>query len=70
MSHVVLQHAGHVRSAANGRSREMNKAAVAEGSQTLSTMLTEAPPEEQKLILGESLYPLVHQLKVKIHPVN
>ncbi|XP_060215778.1 uncharacterized protein LOC132642743 isoform X2 [Lycium barbarum] len=35
----------------------------AEGSVDLSTMLTVAPPTQQKQILGEHLYPLVRQQK-------
>lgn len=37
----------------------------AEGSEMLSSLLAASPPEQQKHILGERLYPLVahHQVK-------
>lgn len=41
----------------------------AEGSEMLSSVLAAAPPEQQKQILGERLYPLVghHQVKIFSH---
>ncbi|KAL2481321.1 Polyadenylate-binding protein 7 [Abeliophyllum distichum] len=65
------QHAGHVKYVPNGRSREMSKGSPvpiadgsgAEGSEMLSSQLAAAPPEQQKQMLGERLYPLVSQHK-------
>lgn len=60
----------------NGRVREMSKGSGisssvtssvgtgSEGSDMLSSKLSAAPPEQQKQILGERLYPLVHKHKV------
>ncbi|KAL2514303.1 Polyadenylate-binding protein 7 [Forsythia ovata] len=65
------QHAGHVKYVPNGHSREMSKGSPvpiadgsgAEGSEMLSSQLAAAPPEQQKQMLGERLYPLVSQHK-------
>ncbi|CAI9783139.1 unnamed protein product [Fraxinus pennsylvanica] len=65
------QHAGHVNYVPNGRSHEMSKGSPvpiadgsgAEGSEMLSSQLAAAPPEQQKQMLGERLYPLVSQHK-------
>ncbi|XP_039070052.1 polyadenylate-binding protein 7-like [Hibiscus syriacus] len=57
----------------NGRAREVNKGSDAapggsnsvlvftQGSEMLSSMLAAASPEQQKTILGERIYPLVHK---------
>ncbi|XP_052173604.1 polyadenylate-binding protein 7-like isoform X2 [Diospyros lotus] len=52
------QRTGQPRYVPNGRVREMNK-----GSEMLSSRLAAAPPEQQKQILGEQLYPLVQKHK-------
>lgn len=75
----VLQRTGQAKYVPNGRQRELNKGsgvsstgsnsvgAGPQGSETLSSMLAAATPEQQKQILGERLYPLV--LKQKVIPV-
>ncbi|CAN4121462.1 unnamed protein product [Withania somnifera] len=71
------QQAWQAKYASNGRLRGMNKGFVSsaststvgsfsEVSDNLSTMLTAAPPKQQKQILGEHLYPLVSQYKPKL----
>ncbi|XP_022859246.1 polyadenylate-binding protein 7-like [Olea europaea var. sylvestris] len=68
------QHAGHVKYVPNGRSSETSKRSPvpiangsgAEGSEMLSSQLAAAPPEQQKQMLGERLYPLVSQHKVNL----
>ncbi|KAG5556748.1 hypothetical protein RHGRI_007124 [Rhododendron griersonianum] len=69
------QRSGQVRYVPNGRVREMSKGSGisssvtssvgtgSEGSDMLSSKLSAAPPEQQKQILGERLYPLVHKHK-------
>lgn len=44
----------------------------AEGSEMLSSLLAASPPEQQKHILGERLYPLVahHQVRSFILPFS
>ncbi|CAA2970445.1 polyadenylate-binding 7 [Olea europaea subsp. europaea] len=57
------QHARHVY-VPNGRSNEMSKGSpvpIADGSEMLSSQLAAAPPDQQKQMLGERLYPLVSQ---------
>ncbi|KAJ8532786.1 hypothetical protein K7X08_015675 [Anisodus acutangulus] len=72
------QQAGQVKYAPTGRFCGMNKGfgvssagtskvgSFSEGSENLSTMLTSAPPKQQKQILGEHLYPLVSQYKPNV----
>lgn len=60
----------------NGRVHEMSKAygiapsftspvgTGSEGSEMLSSKLSAATPEQQKQILGERIYPLIHKHKV------
>lgn len=70
----LFQHAGHVKYVPNGRSSETSKRSPvpiangsgAEGSEMLSSQLAAAPPEQQKQMLGERLYPLVSQHKVNL----
>ncbi|CAI9760643.1 unnamed protein product [Fraxinus pennsylvanica] len=65
------QHVGHVKYVPNGRSSKMSKGSPvpiadgsgAEGSEMLSSQLAAAPPEQQKQMLGDRLYPLVSQHK-------
>ncbi|KAI8563197.1 hypothetical protein RHMOL_Rhmol03G0094000 [Rhododendron molle] len=72
---INQQRSGQVRYVPNGRVREMSKGSGisssvtnsvgtgSEGSDMLSSKLSAAPPEQQKQILGERLYPLVHKQK-------
>ncbi|KAI8567400.1 hypothetical protein RHMOL_Rhmol02G0119000 [Rhododendron molle] len=72
---INQQRSGHVRYVPNGRVREMSKGSGisssvtssvgigSEGSDMLSSKLSAAPPEQQKQIFGERLYPLVHKQK-------
>ena len=72
---MLFQQDGQARCVPNGRVREMNRAngvssmvsgsvaSATEGSEKLSR-LAAAPHEQQKQILGERLYPLVHKQKV------
>lgn len=76
----ALQRAGEVKYVPYGRQREMNKGfgvsstdansvgVVPQGSEMLSSMLAAAPPEQQKQILGERLYPLIQKQKVLQEP--
>ncbi|XP_022144571.1 polyadenylate-binding protein 7 [Momordica charantia] len=69
---------GQVKYVPNGRPRETNKASgpssaafssvgdVSQGSQILSSMLAASPPDQQKQILGEHLYPLVQKHKPEL----
>ncbi|KAK4478692.1 hypothetical protein RD792_014186 [Penstemon davidsonii] len=62
------QQRSHVKFVPSGRSHEINKGSAvvqtgAEGSEMLSSLLSAAPPQQQKRILGDRLYPLVAQLK-------
>ncbi|XP_058204148.1 polyadenylate-binding protein 7 isoform X2 [Rhododendron vialii] len=69
------QRSWQVRYVPNGRVREMSEGSGisssvtssvgtgSEGSDMLSSKLSAAPPEQQKQILGERLYPLVHKHK-------
>lgn len=73
---LVLQRTGQAKYVPNGRQRELSKASgvsstasnsVGTGpqrSEMLSSLLAAASPEQQKQILGERLYPLVHKQKV------
>ncbi|KAL2509150.1 Polyadenylate-binding protein 7 [Forsythia ovata] len=62
-----LQRSRDVKYMPNGHSHEINEGSAAEtgseGSEALSSMLAAAPPDQQKQILGEHLYPLVSQHK-------
>ncbi|KAL6988291.1 hypothetical protein U1Q18_014041 [Sarracenia purpurea var. burkii] len=70
-----LQRTGQTRFVPNGRMIEMNKGSGvpsvvtnsvgsgSEGSEMLSSRLAASPPEQQKQILGEQLYPLVQKHK-------
>ncbi|KAL3825827.1 hypothetical protein ACJIZ3_021856 [Penstemon smallii] len=61
------QQRSHVKYVPSGRSHEINKGSAVvqtgEGSDMLSSLLSAAPPQQQKRILGDRLYPLVAQLK-------
>lgn len=70
------QRTGQLKYVPNGRVREMSKGSGisssvltnsvgtgSEGSEILSSKLSASPPEQQKQILGERLYPLVHKHK-------
>ncbi|KAM2242422.1 hypothetical protein ACFX1S_009380 [Malus domestica] len=70
------QRTGQAKSVPNGRQREMNKGGVSSAAsnsvgvvvqpEMLSSMLAAASPEQQKQILGEQLYPLVHKQKADL----
>ena len=68
----VLQRSGQPKYVPNGRQRDMNKGSGisnsvgggSQGPEMLSSMLAAATPEQQKQILGERLFPLVHKHKV------
>ncbi|KAG8374185.1 hypothetical protein BUALT_Bualt11G0104700 [Buddleja alternifolia] len=72
------KHGGHVKYVPNGRTPDMHKGFTPaqhnviapgvgpEGSEMLSTMLAAAPPEQQKQILGERLFPLVGSHKPEL----
>ncbi|WRX25410.1 RNA recognition motif domain - like 10 [Theobroma cacao] len=74
------QRVGQAKYVPNGRGREVNRgsgvppaasnsvAAVSQGSETLSSMLAAASPEQQKTILGERLYPLVQKHQPDLVP--
>lgn len=76
----ALQRAGQFKYVPYGRQHEMNKGfgvsstatnsvgVGPQGSEMLSSMLAAAPPEKQKQILGERLYPLVQKHKVLQEP--
>ncbi|XP_016651638.1 PREDICTED: polyadenylate-binding protein 7 isoform X1 [Prunus mume] len=69
------QGTGQAKYVPNGRQRDMNKGSGvstnasnsvgggSQGPEMLSSMLAAAAPEQQKQILGEHLYPLVHKHK-------
>lgn len=75
---LSLQQTGQAKSVPTGRQREMNKGGVSSAAsnsvgvvvqpEMLSSMLAAASPEQQKQILGEQLYPLVHKQKVTLSP--
>lgn len=64
------------------RPHELNKGSIAvqpilvasglgaEGSEMLSSLLAAAPPEQQKHILGEHLYPLVGRHQVQLFLIS
>lgn len=72
-----LQRAGQGKYVSGGSLHDMNKASTAstavaipdgsgaEGPEMLSSLLAAASPEQQKQILGERLYPLVSERKVR-----
>ncbi|KAL0555410.1 hypothetical protein IC582_009355 [Cucumis melo] len=73
------QWTGQVKYVPNARSCETNKASgasaaaafnsvgdISQGSQILSSMLASSPPDQQKQILGEHLYPLVQKRKPEL----
>lgn len=45
------------------------KGSLSEVSDNLSTMLTDAPPKQQKQILGDHLYPLISEYKVSFFSI-
>ncbi|KAF7818707.1 polyadenylate-binding protein 7-like [Senna tora] len=63
------QRTGQTKYVPSGRQQEMEKVSGvsstggSQGSEMLHSMLAAATPEQQKQILGERLYPLVHKLK-------
>ncbi|XP_050380378.1 polyadenylate-binding protein 7 [Argentina anserina] len=65
------QRSGQPKYVPNGRQRDMNKGSGisnsvgggSQGPEMLSSMLAAASPEQQKQILGERLFPLVHKHK-------
>ena len=68
---------GQAKYVANERQRDMNIGVSSAASNSvgvgvqpemLSSMLAAASPEQQKQILGEQLYPLVHKQKVMLSP--
>lgn len=73
-----MQRSAQTKYLPNGRQHEMsigsgvsstasNSVIVgSQGSEMLSSMLAAAAPGQQKQILGERLYPLVHKQKVKL----
>lgn len=73
----ILQRAGQGKYVASGSLYDMNNASTvstavpfairsgAEGPEMLSSLLAAASPEQQKQILGERLYPLVNEHKVR-----
>lgn len=74
----ALQRTGQPKYVPNGRQRDMNKGSGvsstasnsvgggSQGPEMLSSMLAAASPEQQKQILGERLFPLVHKHKVML----
>lgn len=76
----AFQRTGQAKYVPNGRQRDMNKGSGvstnasnsvgggSQGPEMLSSMLAAASPEQQKQILGEHLYPLVHKHKVILLP--